>query len=68
MKELAEEFNKDTNDKETNYFNQLYNKHVLVFPWYYKKSLEWLIRSSNGSKVKLDAVFDRNISTKTTYQ
>ena len=30
--------------------------------------IRWHIRSSNGSKVKLDARVDRNASTKTTWQ
>ena len=33
-----------------------------------KESLGWHIRSSNGSKVKIDATFDRKTSTETTHQ
>ena len=32
MKELAEEFYKKKHDRETNYFDQIYNEHILVFP------------------------------------
>jgi len=69
MKELAEEFNKNKlKNRETNFFDQFYNEHVLIFPWLKKESLRWHIRSSNGSKVNLDAAFDRNTPTKTTFQ
>ena len=33
-----------------------------------KETPRWHIRSSNGSKVKLDVAFDRDASTKTTHQ